>query len=135
MRKAWTALSALALVAAVGCQEGPEPVSQVPGPAPYDSSFDTLGPVTVDDSQQPGVYDAGPAAGTTAGSNSAAHAGGAAPGVPAVSGGTYVIQKGDTLWSIATRVYGDGQKHVDIANANPGINPQRLAIGQEIILP
>ncbi|XAL99455.1 LysM peptidoglycan-binding domain-containing protein [Phycisphaeraceae bacterium D3-23] len=136
MRKAWTALSALALFAAVGCQEDPEPVSQVPGPTPYDSSYDNLGPVALDNGQQnAGPYDSGAAAGPY---NGNANTGGAAAGVPGVGatpGGTYVIQKGDTLWSIASRVYGDGQKHVDIVRANPGLDPQRMAIGQEINLP
>ncbi|MFI4859357.1 MAG: LysM peptidoglycan-binding domain-containing protein [Phycisphaerales bacterium JB063] len=134
MRKAWTALSALALVASVGCQEDPEPVSQVPGPAPYDSSYDNLGPVAIDQGQQPVAgYNPGPAAGQYDGGTGNASPG--VPGVGATPGGTYVIQKGDTLWSIASRVYGDGQKHVDIVRANPGLNPQRLAIGQEIVLP
>lgn len=54
---------------------------------------------------------------------------------PTPAARTYTIRKNDTLWSLAQRFYGDGQKWVDIVNANPGINPQKLAVGQEIILP
>lgn len=48
---------------------------------------------------------------------------------------TYTIRKNDTLWSIAQRIYGNGQRWVDIVDANPGINPKKLAVGQEIVLP
>lgn len=57
-----------------------------------------------------------------------------APAAPA-GNGSYTIRKGDTLWSIATREYGDGQRWQDIVAANPGINPQKLAVGQTITLP
>ena len=139
MRKAWIALSALSLVAAIGCQEGPESVSQVPGPAPYDSTYDSqLGPVALQGGQQQGIYDSGSAGGANGGVNANANNGsGANSGVPSVggSGGTYIIKEHDTLWSIAVRIYGDGQKHQDILRANPDIDPQRLAVGQEINLP
>ena len=48
---------------------------------------------------------------------------------------TYVIRRGDTLWSIATRVYNNGQRWRDIQAANPGIEPTKLRVGQEIMLP
>ena len=48
---------------------------------------------------------------------------------------TYVVQKGDTLWSIAKRTYNDGRRWQDIQAANPGISPTRLRVGQEIMLP
>ena len=54
---------------------------------------------------------------------------------PATGGRTYTIRKNDTLWSLAQRFYGDGQKWVDIVDANPGINPKKLAVGQKITLP
>lgn len=50
-------------------------------------------------------------------------------------GGTYVVRKGDTLWSIAARVYNDGQRYRDVLAANPGIDASRLSIGQELVLP
>jgi LysM repeat protein len=56
---------------------------------------------------------------------------------PAATGapGTYTIAPGDTLAEIAARLYGDAKKWRVIANANPGLNPNRLLIGQVIKLP
>ncbi|MEE9212733.1 MAG: LysM domain-containing protein [Phycisphaeraceae bacterium] len=48
---------------------------------------------------------------------------------------TYVVQKGDTLWSIARRNYGDGQRWKEIAEANGIANPSRLRAGQTLVLP
>lgn len=56
---------------------------------------------------------------------------------PAATGapGTYTIARGDTLAQIAARLYGDAKKWRVIANANPGLNANRLLIGQVIKLP
>jgi len=61
----------------------------------------------------------------------------AAVETPAATGalGTYTIAPGDTLAEIAARLYGDAKKWRVIANANPGLNPNRLLIGQVIKLP
>jgi len=48
---------------------------------------------------------------------------------------TYIIRKGDTLWSIARIHLGDPKRWVEIQNANPGLNPNKLPIGQTINLP
>ena len=48
---------------------------------------------------------------------------------------THVIQKDDTLYSLASRFYGKGTLWPKIKAANPGINPNRLIVGQEIIIP
>ncbi|MEM9751957.1 MAG: LysM peptidoglycan-binding domain-containing protein [Planctomycetota bacterium] len=53
----------------------------------------------------------------------------------AAPGSNYTVQKGDTLWSIASRVYGNGQKHRDILAANPQVNPNRLLVGQNLVMP
>jgi nucleoid-associated protein YgaU len=45
------------------------------------------------------------------------------------------VRRGDTLWSIAQRTYGDGKRWRDIAAANPGIEPTRLKVGQTLVLP
>jgi LysM repeat protein len=47
-------------------------------------------------------------------------------------GGTYTIKAGDTLPAIAARV---GSTVAAILAANPGLNPNRLRIGQQINLP
>ena len=49
--------------------------------------------------------------------------------------GTYGVQKGDTLWSIARRVYGNGQRWTDLAEANGITNPKMLRVGQSLIVP
>ena len=67
MRQARIAFSFLAVFAVAGCQEDPQPVNQVPGPAPYDSSYDTLDPVAIDPAsggQGPTAFD--PAVGALA---------------------------------------------------------------------
>ena len=48
---------------------------------------------------------------------------------------TYTIKKGDTLWSIAKKYLGDGQRWRDIVAANPGLVPAKLRVGQKITLP
>ena len=57
------------------------------------------------------------------------------PPVSAAGTGTYTIQKKDTLWSIATRLLGNGQRYRDIIAANPGLDPKKLAVGQVIKIP
>jgi 5'-nucleotidase len=53
----------------------------------------------------------------------------------APSSNTYTIKHGDTLWKIAAAHYGDGKKWKQIADANPGISPSALRVGQTITLP
>ncbi|MEM6333472.1 MAG: LysM peptidoglycan-binding domain-containing protein, partial [Planctomycetota bacterium] len=48
---------------------------------------------------------------------------------------TYAVRRGDTLSSIAVRLFGDESRWVDIAQANPTIDPIRLRVGQELKLP
>jgi 5'-nucleotidase len=45
------------------------------------------------------------------------------------------VAAGDTLWDLAERYYGDGAKWGVIAEANPGMNAQVLAIGQTLTIP
>jgi nucleoid-associated protein YgaU len=58
------------------------------------------------------------------------------PATPGAQGGnSYTIRAGDTLWSIARRHYGNGQRFRDIVGANPGLTARSLRIGQTIVMP
>ena len=48
---------------------------------------------------------------------------------------TYTVREKDTLWSIAKRHLGDGQRWRDILAVNPGLEPRKLMSGQTIKLP
>ncbi len=47
----------------------------------------------------------------------------------------YVVKRGDRLWKIAEKYYGDGRLWRRIAKANPGINPNRLKRGAILRIP
>ncbi len=49
---------------------------------------------------------------------------------------THTIQKGETLWEIAGRVYGDPTQYVRIERANPQLkNPNKVKAGTKIVIP
>jgi 5'-nucleotidase len=54
---------------------------------------------------------------------------------PIAAGGTYTVQRGDTLYKLAREHYGDGKQWTRITAANPGLSPQSLKIGQKIMIP
>ncbi|MBI1862525.1 LysM peptidoglycan-binding domain-containing protein [Candidatus Microgenomates bacterium] len=47
----------------------------------------------------------------------------------------YVVQKGDCLWNIAQKTYGDGFMWTKIAEANALSNPRVIHSGNKLILP
>jgi nucleoid-associated protein YgaU len=51
-----------------------------------------------------------------------------------ISGATYEVQKGDTLWSIAVRAYGDGYKWSEIARENKLVHPNIIHSGNILVL-
>lgn len=51
-----------------------------------------------------------------------------------IAGSTYTVQKGDTLWNISVRAYGDGYKWVSIAKANHLKNPNLIHSGNVLTL-
>lgn len=53
----------------------------------------------------------------------------------AISGATYEVQKGDTLWAIAVRAYGDGYKWSEIARENKLVHPNLIHSGNILVLP
>lgn len=48
---------------------------------------------------------------------------------------TYTVVRGDYLWEIAVRAYGDGYKWLDIARANNLVNPNVIHAGNVLQLP
>jgi len=46
----------------------------------------------------------------------------------------YVVKKGDTLWSIAKRLLGDGQRHREIKALN-NLTSDNIEIGQKLRIP
>ncbi len=48
---------------------------------------------------------------------------------------TYTVKSGDSLWTIAQEVYGDGNSWRSIATANNLSNPQFIHVGNEFTLP
>ena len=56
-----------------------------------------------------------------------------APGPPRY--GDYTVRPDDTMWTIAEQWFGDANRWMAIARANPAINPDRLRVGQRLRLP
>ncbi|PJE67722.1 hypothetical protein COU95_00795 [Candidatus Shapirobacteria bacterium CG10_big_fil_rev_8_21_14_0_10_40_9] len=52
-----------------------------------------------------------------------------------ITGSTYTVVKGDHLWGIAVRAYGDGYKWTEITKANSLINPNIIHPGNVLTLP
>jgi nucleoid-associated protein YgaU len=65
-------------------------------------------------------------------------AAGQQPGHPTGQPREYVVEAGDTLFSIASALLGDGSKWHDIYNANEGIigpNPALIKVGMTLVIP
>jgi nucleoid-associated protein YgaU len=75
-----------------------------------------------------------PAAGATVASASPAEVFNTAP---AEAGGSRVISRGDSLWALSRRAYGDGNRYAVIFNANREKihNPNLIYPGQTVVLP
>ena len=58
-----------------------------------------------------------------------------APQGDKISGDTYTVKRGDVLWDIAVRTYGDGYKWVEIAKANNLANPDLIFADNVLKLP
>jgi 5'-nucleotidase len=109
---------ALPILIAAGCQQQPKPATTdsatlnvAPEPTPV--AYSASAPMAAPD----------PALSTST------------PAASAASGNTYTVKRGDTLWKIASSHYGDGKKWREIADANPGLTPSALRVGQTISLP
>jgi LysM repeat protein len=49
---------------------------------------------------------------------------------PAVDPDTHIVRRGESLWEIARKRLGTGGRVREILEANPGLNPARLQVGQ-----
>ncbi|WP_019972848.1 LysM peptidoglycan-binding domain-containing protein [Mycobacterium sp. 141] len=54
---------------------------------------------------------------------------------PAPERRTYTVESGDTLWAIAERFYGDGNRYQEIADASGVSNPDLIQPGQVLTIP
>ena len=52
-----------------------------------------------------------------------------------INSGSIKVEKNDSLWKIAVRVYNDGYKWTEIAKANNLNNPSLIYVGQELKIP
>lgn len=59
------------------------------------------------------------------------------PAQPTPAAGTYTVQKGDSLWSIAQRLYGSGMKYALLfeANRDKVKDPNAIYVGQVLTVP
>lgn len=55
------------------------------------------------------------------------------PAIPAAR--TYTVEPGDTLWAVAERFYGDGDRYRDIATASGIDDPDLIDVGQVLTIP
>lgn len=55
--------------------------------------------------------------------------------VSKITGNTYTVQKGDNLWNIAVRAYGDGFRWGDIVKANNLSDPHMIFSGNVLQIP
>jgi nucleoid-associated protein YgaU len=129
------AVAIAALVFVTGCNKDKKPSTQTAGNL---TEIAPPPPVHQANYQQPqvtnvGGYDAGFAAQPAPAPQQPA----AEPvdAGPIAGGKTYTVKKGDTLWNIATRTYGDGKQYRKIVAANPSIKGDKVNVGQKIVLP
>ena len=54
---------------------------------------------------------------------------------PVADNRTYTIKKGDTLWDLAQKYYGNPYQWTKIAQANANPDPRKLQIGRKLIIP
>ena len=138
MRALTVALVVGSLVAmmAAGCgpkkEEAPQLQPAEPGMAPAVVPTPAMSPVMAEPLPPPPVSSMPPVARPKNMGKSATEA---APGAEA--GQHYTVLKGDTLFSIAKKVYGDGKLWTKIADANKDKihNKNRITVGMVLAIP
>jgi nucleoid-associated protein YgaU len=112
------------VLAAAGCSENKNSPEAVAANGSVTDISAAPAPAPVATTPQPVIYDTAPAPQVIAVATPSA-----------AGGGKYTVQKGDTLWKIATSQYGDGKQWQRITAANPGLSPETLKAGQTITIP
>lgn len=57
------------------------------------------------------------------------------PGTSTSSKTYHTVKSGDTLWGIAKKYYGNGNRYPEIAKANNIVNPDIIRVGQKLLIP
>lgn len=111
---------------------GPSPSYGVSeGPSAFADPSPSLPPITPNPS-----FDAGAGIAPSSGFSEPSPMGPAAPVAAAVStAGTHTVAKGETLGDISAIHYGTTKHWRKIVEANPGLDPARLKIGQVVQIP
>lgn len=130
MNKTVALLAVLLISFAAGCSNKDKKTTAAPGntslteiPPPPPQHQPLVQPQPVSNVQPVGDFQPAPTTVTPAGND--------AP----VAGKTYIVKKGDTLWSIAQKTYGNGNQYKKIVAANPSIKGDKVGVGQKITLP
>jgi len=131
----WTLLLSVLLVAA-GCQQTETTADVAPAPPPDDLYASAPPPAPepiLTPTTQTEPITATPAYTPQASPSSIT----VAPQINVTNGtpNNYTVQRGDTLWSIARKVYGNGQKWQQLASANAISDPTKLRVGQTLVVP
>jgi len=99
------------------------PSTDVPAPAPANPTADASAPTPANPTADvPAPAPANPTADVPAPAPANPTVDVPAPdAVVTTAAGTYVVERGDNLWKIAKKVYGDGDRWIDIYNANSDV--------------
>ncbi|QDU33899.1 putative endopeptidase p60 precursor [Poriferisphaera corsica] len=136
MKFHWALITTAIAATTIGCNTNPPQVAQAPPPPPtIQPETEIIVPVQVEEPAASANSKLEVEFTQTAPTPAQSFVEPAPQPEPARRPSTYVIKKGDTLWSIANKHYGNGLKWVDIMDANPGLKEKRMYVGKEIRLP